>query len=108
MKEIVAATDGSPAARRAVEAGIDLANEAGLVERICVNVANAAQAAEVVRGLARRGLLAAVVAGEVGWQVEVSSIGEDARTVLADIGVLVAALSAGEVGHAGPYRDAAA
>ncbi len=107
MKEIVAAREGSPAAR-AVEARIDLTNEPGSLERICVNVADAAQAAQVVRGLARRRLLAAVVAGDGGWQVEVASTGADARSVLAEIGVLVAALSTGDVRHARPYRDAAA
>lgn len=67
------------------------------MDPICVNVVDALQGAELVRGLARRRLLAAVVPGERGWQVEVASAGEEARTVLAEIGVVLAALSAGAV-----------
>ena len=76
------------------------------MEPICVYVVDAVQGEDVVRGLARRGLPAAVVLGEGGWQVKVVSAGEEARTVLADIGVVLAALSARDVRPASSHRHA--
>lgn len=58
---------------------------------IYINVASAAEGAELARSLGRHGLAAALVRNDAHWQVEVASPREDPRTFLADIGLALAA-----------------
>ena len=63
---------------------------------IYINVADAAEGADLTRSLGRHGLMAGLVRTDAGWQVEVRSPREDARSFLADIGVALAVWSGGE------------
>lgn len=57
---------------------------------IFVDVADAAEGADLARSLGRHGLTAALVHGDARWQVEISSPREDVRAFLADVGVALA------------------
>ena len=63
---------------------------------IYINVGDAAGGADLTRSLGRHGLIARLVRTDAGWQVEVRSPREDARSFLADVGVALAAWSGGE------------
>ena len=63
---------------------------------IYINVADAAEGADLARSLGRHGLMAGLVRADARWQVEVRSSREDPRSFLADLGVALAAWSGGE------------
>lgn len=65
---------------------------------IYLKVADAVEGADLVRSLGRHGLMAGLVRSHGRWQVEVRSPYEDARSFLADIGVVLSASSGGEPG----------
>ena len=62
---------------------------------IHIDVADAAEGADLARSLGRHGLMAALVRTDARWQVEVRSPLEDPRSFLADVGVALAAWSGG-------------
>ena len=72
---------------------------------IYINVGDAAEGADLARSLGRYGLLAGLVRSDAGWQVEVRSPGEDTRSLLANVGVALAAGSGGERGDAQRHRQ---
>ena len=63
-----------------------------MADPIYVNVADAAEGAELARSLGRQGLGAALVRNDARWQVEITSPCEDPRSFLADVGVALARL----------------
>lgn len=62
-----------------------------MAEEIYVNVADAAEGADLARSPGRHGLAAALVHSDARWQVEISSPREDARSFLAAVRVALAA-----------------
>ena len=63
---------------------------------IYIGVGGAAEGAALARSLGRQGLVAALVRSDVHWQVEVRSAHDGPRDFLADLGVALAAWSAGD------------
>ena len=63
---------------------------------VYINVGDAAEGADLVRALGCNGLPAKLARTGRDWQVEISSPREDPRTLLADIGVVLAAWNGGE------------
>ena len=61
--------------------------------RLYINVADAAEGTDLARSLGRRGVAAALVRANDRWQVAVSFPRADARSLLADIGLALAAAS---------------
>ena len=63
---------------------------------IYINVASAAEGADLARSLARHGLMTGVIRSDERWRVEVRSPGADLRDLLATLGIALAARSRGE------------
>ena len=63
-----------------------------MADPLYIDVADAAEGAELARSLGRHGLGATLVRNDARWQVEMTSSCEDRRSFLADVGAALARL----------------